>query len=158
MQCLDRDEPDFDCWVESDENSGGTATIGCSGCSPDGTQSGFELAMEEYFQSLVTGTGGPCSFDAAASLTSLAGATSQVTTKYSDLDIESVPADKIVRMPWGDSGLIDVMSLWGPEGCRYPYYGYLPDAPLCAECSSTYEARKDVLEGCLLYTSPSPRD
>ena len=103
--------------------------------------------MEEYFQSLVASTGGPCSFDAAASLTSLAGATSQVTTKYSDLDIESVPADKIVRMPWGDSGLIDVMSLWGPEGCRYPYYGYLPDAPLCDECSSTYEARKDVLEG-----------
>ena len=52
-----------------------------------------------------------------------------------------------MRLPWGDSGLIDVMSLWGPEGCRYPYYGYLPDAPLCAECSSTYEARKDVLEG-----------
>ena len=147
MQCLDRDEPDFDCWVEDDENSDGTATIGCSGCSPDGTQAGFEFAMEEYFQSLVTGTGGPCSFDAAASLTSLAGATSQVRTKYSDLDIDDVPADKIVRLPWGDTGLFDVMSLWGPEGCRYPYYGYLPDAPLCSECSSTYEARKDVLEG-----------
>ena len=136
MQCLDRDEPDFDCWVEDDENSDGTATIGCSGCSPDGTQAGFEFAMEEYFQSLVTETGGPCSFDAAASLTSLAGATSQVRTKYSDLDIDDVPADKIVRLPWGDAGLFDVMSLWGPEGCRYPYYGYLPDAPLCAECSS----------------------
>merc|ERR1719359_328348 len=52
-----------------------------------------------------------------------------------------------VRFPYGDSGLFDVMNMWGPEGCRYPYYGYLPDAPLCDECSSTYEARKDVLEG-----------
>merc|ERR1712091_286246 len=74
MQCLDREEPDFDCWVEDDENSEGTATIGCSGCSPDGTQSGFEFAMEEYFQSLVTDTGGPCSFDASASLAALGGA------------------------------------------------------------------------------------
>ena len=36
MQCLDRDEPDFYCRVEDDENSDGTATIGCSGCSSDG--------------------------------------------------------------------------------------------------------------------------
>merc|ERR1719271_2266438 len=156
MQCLDRDEPDFDCWVEDDENSEGTATIGRRGCSPDGTQAGFEFAMEEYFQSLVTETGGPCSFDVAASLTSLAGATSQVRTKYSDLDIDDVPADKIVRLPWGDTGLFDRMSLWGPEGCRYPYHGYLPDAPLCDECSSQYEARADVLHG--LWDGPCNSD
>ena len=87
------------------------------------------------------------SFDAAASLTSLAGATSQVTTKYSDLDSELVPDDMKVRFPYGDNGLFDVMSLWGPEGCRYPYYGYLPDAPLCDECSSMFEAKEDILNG-----------
>ena len=34
---------------------------------------------------------------------------------YDDLDIEDVPADKIVRLPYGDSGLFDTMNLWGPD-------------------------------------------
>ena len=49
---------------------------------------------------------------------------------YSDLDIEDVPADKIVRLPYGDAGLIETMDVWGPEGCRYPYFGFLPIDPL----------------------------
>ena len=55
---------------------------------------------------------------------------------YDDLDIEDVPADKIVRLPYGDAGLFETMGLWGPEGCRYPYFGFLPVDPLCDECSS----------------------
>jgi len=148
MQCLDRDEPDFDCWVEDHENGDGTATIGCEGCSSDGTQSGFEAAMATFFQNLVASTGGPCSFDASASLVALGGASGSPTnSKYSDLDSELVPDDMKVRFPYGDNGLFDVMSLWGPEGCRYPYYGYLPDAPLCDECSSMFEAKEDILKG-----------
>lgn len=68
---------------------------------------------------------------------------------YDDLAIDDVPADKVVRLPYGDAGLFDTMGLWGPEGCRYPYYGYLPDDPLCNECSSMYEAREAVLDGLL---------
>ena len=66
---------------------------------------------------------------------------------YSDLDLADVPAEKKLQAPYGDSGLFDTMNLWGPEGCRYPYYGYLPDAPLCNECSSLAEAKEDVLKG-----------
>ena len=66
---------------------------------------------------------------------------------YDDLDIEDVPADKIVRLPYGDSGLFDTMNLWGPDGCKYPYYGFMPDEPLCDECSSMYAAREAVLDG-----------
>ena len=75
---------------------------------------------------------------------------------YSDLDIEDVPADKIVRLPYGDAGLVETMDVWGPEGCRYPYYGYLPDAPLCDECSSMYAAREAVLDG--LWDGPCNDD
>ena len=39
------------------------------------------------------------------------------------------------------------MSLWGPEGCRYPYFGFMPDEPLCDECSSMYQAKEKVLQG-----------
>ena len=39
------------------------------------------------------------------------------------------------------------MSLWGPEGCRYPYFGFMPDDPLCDECSSMYQAKEKVLQG-----------
>ena len=66
---------------------------------------------------------------------------------YSDLDIEDVPADKVVRLPYGDAGLIETMDVWGPEGCRYPYFGFMPDEPLCDECSSMYAAREAVLDG-----------
>lgn len=66
---------------------------------------------------------------------------------YSDLDIGDVPADKIVRLPYGDAGLFETMDVWGPEGCRYPYYGFLPADPLCDECSSMYAAREAVLDG-----------
>ena len=40
--CKDKhqDDIDFDCWVESDHNDAGTATIVCAGCSPT-SQSGF---------------------------------------------------------------------------------------------------------------------
>mmetsp|Transcript_7923 Transcript_7923/g.22232 ORF Transcript_7923/g.22232 Transcript_7923/m.22232 type:complete len:992 (+) Transcript_7923:55-3030(+) len=156
MQCLDRDEPDFDCWVEDHENGDGTATIGCEGCSSDGTQSGFEAAMATFFQNLVASTGGPCSFDAAASLTSLAGATSNVQSRYSDVDDAMVPDNKKLQMPYGDSGLFETMNLWGPEGCRYPYYGFLPDEPLCKDCSSMAQAKEDVLNG--LWDGPCNDD
>ena len=75
---------------------------------------------------------------------------------YDDLDIEDVPADKIVRLPYGDSGLFETMGLWGPEGCRYPYYGFLPVDPLCDECSSMYQAREAVLDG--LWDGPCNED
>ena len=52
-----------------------------------------------------------------------------------------------MRLPYGDTGLFETMGLWGPEGCRYPYYGYLPDEPLCKDCSSMFEAKEDVLNG-----------
>ena len=39
------------------------------------------------------------------------------------------------------------MSLWGPEGCRYPFHGFLPADPLCDECSSMYQAKEKVLQG-----------
>ena len=113
--------------------------------------------MATFFQNLVASTGGPCSFDASASLAALGGASGSPTTaKYSDLDSELVPDDMKVRFPYGDNGLFDVMSLWGPEGCRYPYYGYLPDAPLCDECSSMYAAREAVLDG--LWDGPCNDD
>ena len=67
--------------------------------------------------------------------------------QYDDLDLADVPADKKAQAPYGDSGLFDIMNTWGPEGCNYPYYGYLPDAPLCNECSSLAEAKEDVLKG-----------
>ena len=158
VQCKDKhqDDIDFDCWVESDHNDAGTATIVCEGCSPDGTQSGFEAAMATFFQNLVASTGGPCSFDAAASLTSLAGATSNVQSTYSDVDDAMVPDNKKLQMPYGDSGLFDVMGLWGPEGCRYPYFGFMPDAPLCNECSSMAQAKEDVLNG--LWDGPCNDD
>ena len=76
--------------------------------------------------------------------------------KYSDLDLADVPADKKAQSPYGDSGLFDVMSLWGPEGCEYPYYGYMPDEPLCNECSSLAEAKEDVLNG--LWDGPCNDD
>ena len=38
------------------------------------------------------------------------------------------------------------MSLWGPEGCRYPFHGFLPADPLCDECSSMYQAKEKVLQ------------
>ena len=66
---------------------------------------------------------------------------------YSDLDLADVPAEKKLQAPYGDSGLFDVMGLWGPEGCRYPYFGFMPDEPLCNECSSMFEAKEDVLNG-----------
>jgi hypothetical protein len=75
---------------------------------------------------------------------------------YDDLDIEDVPADKIVRLPYGDSGLFETMGLWGPEGCRYPYHGFLPVDPLCDECSSMYQAREAVLDG--LWDGPCNED
>ena len=75
---------------------------------------------------------------------------------YDDLDIEDVPADKIVRLPYGDTGLFETMGLWGPEGCRYPYYGFLPDEPLCKDCSSMFEAKEDVLNG--LWDGPCNDD
>ena len=75
---------------------------------------------------------------------------------YDDLDIEDVPADKIVRLPYGDAGLFETMGLWGPEGCRYPYYGFLPVDPLCDECSSMYQAREAVLDG--LWDGPCNED
>ena len=75
---------------------------------------------------------------------------------YDDLDIEDVPADKIVRLPYGDAGLFKTMGLWGPEGCRYPYYGFLPVDPLCDECSSMYAAREAVLDG--LWDGPCNDD
>ena len=158
VQCKDKDQDDidFDCWVESDHNDAGTATIVCEGCSSDGTQSGFEAAMATFFQNLVASTGGPCSFDAAASLTSLAGATSNVQSTYSDVDDAMVPDNKKLQMPYGDSGLFDVMGLWGPEGCRYPYFGFMPDAPLCNECSSMAQAKEDVLNG--LWDGPCNDD
>mmetsp|Transcript_6970 Transcript_6970/g.21843 ORF Transcript_6970/g.21843 Transcript_6970/m.21843 type:complete len:901 (+) Transcript_6970:159-2861(+) len=159
VQCKDKhqDDIDFDCWVESDHNDAGTATIVCEGCSPDGTQSGFEAAMATFFQNLVASTGGPCSFDASASLVALGGASGSPTnSKYSDLDSELVPDDMKVRFPYGDNGLFDVMSLWGPEGCRYPYYGFLPDEPLCKDCSSMAQAKEDVLNG--LWDGPCNDD
>mmetsp|Transcript_7924 Transcript_7924/g.22241 ORF Transcript_7924/g.22241 Transcript_7924/m.22241 type:complete len:1014 (+) Transcript_7924:55-3096(+) len=158
VQCKDKhqDDIDFDCWVESDHNDAGTATIVCEGCSPDGTQSGFEAAMATFFQNLVASTGGPCSFDAAASLTSLAGATSNVQSRYSDVDDAMVPDNKKLQMPYGDSGLFETMNLWGPEGCRYPYYGFLPDEPLCKDCSSMAQAKEDVLNG--LWDGPCNDD
>ena len=75
---------------------------------------------------------------------------------YSDLDIEDVPADKIVRLPYGDSGLFETMNLWGADGCKYPYYGFMPDEPLCDECSSMYAAREAVLDG--LWDGPCNED
>ena len=75
---------------------------------------------------------------------------------YDDLDIEDVPADKIVRLPYGDSGLFDTMNLWGPDGCKYPYYGFMPVDPLCDECSSMYAAREAVLDG--LWDGPCNDD
>ena len=75
---------------------------------------------------------------------------------YDDLAIEDVPADKIVRLPYGDSGLFETMGLWGPEGCQYPYYGYLPNDSLCDECSSMYAAREAVLDG--LWDGPCNDD
>ena len=75
---------------------------------------------------------------------------------YADLDLADVPADKKAQSPYGDSGLFDIMNTWGPEGCRYPYYGYLPDAPLCNECSSLAEAKEDVLNG--LWDGPCNDD
>ena len=75
---------------------------------------------------------------------------------YDDLDLADVPADKKAQSPYGDSGLFDIMNTWGPEGCRYPYYGYLPDAPLCNECSSLAEAKEDVLNG--LWDGPCNDD
>jgi hypothetical protein len=75
---------------------------------------------------------------------------------YDDLDIEDVPADKIVRLPYGDAGLFETMGLWGPEGCRYPYHGFLPVDPLCDECSSMYQAREAVLDG--LWDGPCNED
>ena len=112
--------------------------------------------MATFFQNLVASTGGPCSFDAAASLTSLAGATSNVQSTYSDVDDAMVPDNKKLQMPYGDSGLFDVMGLWGPEGCRYPYFGFMPDAPLCNECSSMAQAKEDVLNG--LWDGPCNDD
>ena len=76
--------------------------------------------------------------------------------QYDDLDLADVPADKKAQSPYGDSGLFDIMNTWGPEGCRYPYYGYLPDAPLCNECSSLAEAKEDVLNG--LWDGPCNDD
>ena len=75
---------------------------------------------------------------------------------YDDLDIEDVPADKIVRLPYGDSGLFETMNLWGADGCKYPYYGFMPDEPLCDECSSMYAAREAVLDG--LWDGPCNED
>ena len=75
---------------------------------------------------------------------------------YDDLDIEDVPADKIVRLPYGDAGLFETMSLWGPEGCRYPNFGFMPDEPLCDECSSMHAAREAVLDG--LWDGPCNED
>ena len=48
------------------------------------------------------------------------------------------------------------MSLWGPEGCRYPYFGFMPDEPLCDECSSMHAAREAVLDG--LWDGPCNED
>ena len=76
--------------------------------------------------------------------------------KYSDLDLADVPAEKKLQAPFGDSGLFDTMSLWGPDGCAYPYYGYLPDEPLCKDCSSMFEAKEDVLNG--LWDGPCNDD
>ena len=67
--------------------------------------------------------------------------------KYSDLDLADVPAEKRIRAPYGDSGLFETMSIWTPEGCRYPYYGFMPDEPLCSDCSSMYQAKEEVLHG-----------
>ena len=39
------------------------------------------------------------------------------------------------------------MSLWGPDGCKYPYFGFMPDEPLCSDCSSMYQAKEKVLQG-----------
>jgi len=61
-----------------------------------------------------------------------------------------------VRLPYGDAGLFETMGLWGPEGCRYPYYGFLPVDPLCDECSSMYSAREAVLDG--LWDGPCNDD
>mmetsp|Transcript_10577 Transcript_10577/g.28794 ORF Transcript_10577/g.28794 Transcript_10577/m.28794 type:complete len:887 (+) Transcript_10577:172-2832(+) len=75
---------------------------------------------------------------------------------YDDLDIEDVPAGKIVRLPCGDSGLFNTMNLWGPDGCKYPYYGFMPVDTLCDECSSMYAAREAVLDG--LWDGPCNED
>mmetsp|Transcript_7919 Transcript_7919/g.22207 ORF Transcript_7919/g.22207 Transcript_7919/m.22207 type:complete len:887 (+) Transcript_7919:55-2715(+) len=75
---------------------------------------------------------------------------------YSDLDLADVPAEKKLQAPYGDSGLFDTMNLWGPEGCRYPYYGFLPDEPLCKDCSSMAQAKEDVLNG--LWDGPCNDD
>ena len=75
---------------------------------------------------------------------------------YDDLAIEDVPADKIVRLPYGDSGLLETMGVWGPEGCRYPYFGFMPDDPLCDECSSMYQAKEKVLQG--MWDGPCNED
>ena len=66
---------------------------------------------------------------------------------YDDLELADVPAEKKLQAPFGDSGLFDTMSLWGPGGCKYPYYGYMPDEPLCKDCSSMFEAKEDLLNG-----------
>ena len=56
--------------------------------------------------------------------------------------------NKKLQMPYGDSGLFDVMGLWGPEGCRYPYFGFMPDEPLCNECSSMAQAKETCSMAC----------
>ena len=120
MQCLDRDEPDFDCWVEDDENSDGTATIGCSGCSPDGTQSGFEAAMATFFQNLVGEHGRPVQLRRGCVPDVARGRHLPNDEVQRPRQRISPGRHEIVRFPFGDSGLFDLMNLWGPEGCRWP--------------------------------------
>ena len=48
------------------------------------------------------------------------------------------------------------MSLWGPDGCRYPYFGFMPDGPLCSDCSSMYQAKEKVLQG--MWDGPCNED
>ena len=79
---------------------------------------------------------------------------SSAGSTWEDVPFEQVPASKKWKAPYGGAGLIEDMNLWGPVGCRYPFYSYFPSRPLCTTCASVAE----TLEGANVWGGPCVHD